>query len=489
MNRQLSHRPCDLVIFGALGDLARRKLIPSLYELERAGLIEKDTRIVGVARHDLDPDGFRERMKESLDTFVAGKVETETAERLLGRLAYAKVDLKVPGEYAALRKAVDGSKRVMVNYFSVPPSVFGDICRGLEGGGFVTPETRVVLEKPIGHDLASSRAINDSVSRIFGEEQVYRIDHYLGKETVLNLVALRFANSLFMNNWDHDTIDHVQITVAEEVGIEGRWGYFDGSGQLRDMVQNHMLQILTLVAMEPPVKLEGNCIRDEKLKVLKALRPITGENVGDRVVRGQYAAGSIGGSPVPGYLGEEGSNPESTTETFVALRVDIDNWRWADVPFYLRSGKRMKGKRSEVVVSFKRVPHNIFRESFGSLPPNRLILRLQPDEGMEMEVLNKVPGIGRGVRLQNTVLDLSFSEAFQGERIADAYERLLLEAMRGEQGLFIRRDEVEQSWEWIDSIQEAWRKAGGPPLPYPAGTMGPDASTELLAGDGRRWEK
>ncbi|HFC47159.1 MAG TPA: glucose-6-phosphate dehydrogenase, partial [Dissulfuribacter thermophilus] len=350
-------------------------------------------------------------------------------------------------------------------------------------------DTRVVLEKPIGKDLESSREINDMVARFFDEGQIYRIDHYLGKETVLNLIALRFANSIFTTNWDHNTIDHVQITVAEQVGIEGRWGYFDQSGQLRDMVQNHLMQILTLIAMEPPVTLDAESLRNEKLKVLKALRPITEDNVDEKVVRGQYGPGFVKGRPVPGYLEEEGANPESTTETFVAIRVDIDNWRWADVPFYLRTGKAMATKRSEVVISFKRLPHNIFASSYKSLPPNKLIIKLQPDEGVEIEMLNKVPGLGQGVRLQRTMLDLSFSDAFKGQRIADAYERLILEIMNGNQALFVHRDEVELSWKWIDSIHEAWEKSEERPKPYPAGSWGPVASVALLARDGREWEE
>lgn len=305
----------------------------------------------------------------------------------------------------------------------------------------------------------------------------------------MNLLALRFANSIFTTNWDHNTIDHVEITVAEQVGIEGRWGYFDKAGQLRDMVQNHLMQILTLVAMEPPVNLHGDSLRNEKLKVLKALRPITKENVDEKVVRGQYAGGFIKGEPVTGYLEEEDGNPHSSTETFVAIRVDIDNWRWADVPFYLRTGKALATKRSEVVINFKKLPHNIFKDSYKNLPPNKLIIRLQPDEGVEIEMLNKVPGVGEVAQLQRTMLDLSFCEAFVGERIADAYERLILEVMHGNQALFVHRDEVERSWTWIDSIQDAWAKSNEPPKKYPAGTWGPVASVALLARDGREWEE
>ncbi|HEB69010.1 MAG TPA: glucose-6-phosphate dehydrogenase [Desulfobulbus sp.] len=485
----IENHPCDFTIFGVLGDLSRRKLIPSLYQLDRAGLLHDQTRIIGVARHEINQEEFVAKMRNSLETFIKEPLDPAVVERLLARLHYVLINLDVPEEYIRLAETIDQNKRVLVNYFSVAPFLFDDICRGLAHADIVTPETRVVLEKPIGRDLETSREINDTVARVFTEEQVYRIDHYLGKETVMNLLALRFANSIFTTNWDHNTIDHVQITVAEEVGIEGRWGYFDKSGQLRDMVQNHLMQILTLVAMEPPVNMDGDSIRNEKLKVLKALRPITIDTVDEKTVRGQYTAGFIKGRPVPGYHEEPDGNPGSTTESFVALRVDIDNWRWADVPFYLRTGKRMTAKRSEVVIYFKRLPHNIFKDSYKNLPRNKLVIRLQPDEGVEIEMMNKVPGIGKGIKLQKTLLDLSFSDAFNAERVADAYERLILETMIGNQSLFIRRDEVERAWQWIDSIQEAWEKSNEPPRSYPAGTWGPVASVALLARDGREWEE
>ena len=480
---------CDFTIFGVLGDLSRRKLIPSLYQLDKAGLLSEETRIIGVARHDLSQEDFVTKMQNSLETFIKEELDQEVVERLLARLQYVLINLDVPEEYIQLKDAIDQEQRVLVNYFSVAPFLFADICTGLAHAGLVTSTTRVVLEKPIGRDLASSQIINDTVAQVFNENQVYRIDHYLGKETVMNLLVLRFANSIFTTNWDHNTIDHVQITVAEEVGIEGRWGYFDKSGQLRDMVQNHLMQILTLVAMEPPVNLHADSLRNEKLKVLKALRPITRDNVADKVVRGQYAAGFLKGAAVPGYLEEEGGNPKSTTETFVAIRVDIDNWRWAGVPFYLRTGKGMATKRSEVVINFKQLPHNIFAGSYQKLPPNKLVIRLQPDEGVEVEMLNKVPGIAKGINLQRTMLDLSFSEAFAGERIADAYERLMLEIMNGNQALFIHRDEVERSWTWIDSIQDAWKQSTEAPKSYTAGSWGPVASVAMLARDGREWEE
>lgn len=482
-------RSCDVVIFGIMGDLAQRKLIPSLYQLEKAGMLNYDTRIIGVARHDLTQDAFIGKIRQKLETFVEEPLDDEATEQLLARMEYVLVNLDVPEEYQRLHKVVNQKQRVMVNYFSVAPFLFGSICKGLDHAQLITSETRVVLEKPIGRNLQSSKNINNLVGHFFAENQVYRIDHYLGKETVMNLLALRFANSIFTTNWDHNTIDHVQITVAEQVGIEGRWGYFNRAGQLRDMVQNHLMQILTLVAMEPPVNLHADSLRNEKLKVLKALRPITAKNVERYVVRGQYGPGFIRGKPVPGYLEGQEGNAVSDTETFVAIRVDIDNWRWAGVPFYLRTGKAMATKRSEVVINFKRLPHNIFADSYRCLPANKLVIRLQPDEGVEIEMLNKVPGVGNGLHLQRTMLDLSFSEAFNRERVADAYERLILEVMQGNQALFIHRDEVERSWDWIDSIQDAWATSNEPSKSYPAGSWGPVASVALLARDDREWEE
>jgi glucose-6-phosphate 1-dehydrogenase len=446
MAKNLSHTPCDLVLFGTKGDLARRKLIPALYQLERSELLAESTQIIGVARDEHSVADYQAIVKESLDKFMKGDVEDDVLTRFMARLNYCKIDMTVGKDYKKLAKLVDQENRNMVNYFSTPPSVFGAICDGLHGAGLATDKTRVVVEKPIGHCLESSKVINDKIAEHFSEKQIYRIDHYLGKETVLNLLVLRFANAIFTNNWDHECIDHVQISVAESVGVEGRWGYYDDAGQMRDMIQNHLLQILSLLAMEPPVDVSADSIRDEKLKVLKALRPITIDNAGDKTVRGQYTKGFVAGKKVPGYLEEEGANKESHTETFVSLRVDIDNWRWAGVPFYLRTGKRLPAKETEIVVHFKELPHNIFKETYKNLPANKLIIRLQPDEGVEIHLLNKVPGLGERMELQQTKLDLSFSDTFKNDRIADAYERLMLEAMLGNQSLFVRRDEVEAAW-------------------------------------------
>ncbi len=489
MKDKKTYKPCDLVIFGALGDLSRRKLLISLYRLEKANLIEDDTRIIGIDRHAENDVDFVEIARKSLQEFSSETTEGDIWERFSQRLSYVKIDLNELEEYQILNSVTDAKTRVLVNYFAVSPFLFKSICQGLAKSGVLTKESRMVMEKPIGHDLKSSIEINDVVASVFSEDQVFRIDHYLGKETVLNLLALRFANSIFTTNWNHNTIDHIQITVAEEVGIEGRWDYFDKTGQLRDMVQNHLLQILTFIAMEPPADLEANSIHNEKIKVLKALRPITVNNVDEKTVRGQYTNGYIKGAAIPGYLEEDGANTKSTTESFVALRVDIDNWRWAGVPFYLRTGKRLLGKRTEIVVYFKQLPHNIFKDSFRELPPNKLIIHLQPNEGVEIEMLNKIPGIDEHIKLQKTRLDLSFSDAFKKNRFFGGYEKLVLEAMRGNPTLFLSREEIEQAWKWIDSIQDAWRHNNEMPKAYPAGTWGPISSVALLARDGRAWEE
>jgi glucose-6-phosphate 1-dehydrogenase len=489
MKAKKTFKACDLVIYGAMGDLSKRKLIISLYHLENANFIEADTRIIGVDLHNIKSSGFIELAYKSLQEFLSGDIDNTVWERFSARLSYLQIDLTQPDQYLQLNAVIDQQSRVMVNYFAVSPFLFKSICQGLAQSGILTENSRMVMEKPIGHNLKSSIEINDEVAQVFSEKQVYRIDHYLGKETVLNLLALRFANSIFTTNWNHNTIDHIQITVAEEVGIEGRWDYFDKTGQLRDMLQNHLLQILTFIAMEPPVDLEADSIQNEKIKVLKALRPITSNNVAEKTVRGQYSAGYIKGCAVPGYLEEDGANTKSTTESFVALRVDIDNWRWAGVPFYLRTGKRLTGKRTEIVVYFKQLPHNIFKDSFHELPPNKLIIHLQPNEGVEIEMLNKIPGIDEHIKLQKTKLDLSFSDTFKKSQIFSGYEKLILEAMRGNPTLFLSREEIEQAWTWVDSIQDAWHYYNDSPKPYSAGSWGPVAAVALIARDGRAWEE
>ncbi len=489
MTKHPNYKPCDLVIYGALGDLSKRKLLISLYRLEKHDLLEAGTRIIGVDRLDETSEGFVEMAHNSLQSFLNNSINDEIWLRFSQRLSYLKIDLTQVEQYQQLHNVVDPAQRVMVNYFAVSPLLFKSICQGLHSCGVLNAESRMVMEKPIGHDLQTSREINDVVADVFHEDQVYRIDHYLGKETVLNLLALRFANSLFYTSWNHNNIDHIQITVGEDIGIEGRWDYFDKTGQLRDMLQNHLLQILTFVTMEPPADLSAESIHMEKIKLLKALRPITYMTVEEKTVRGQYTAGYIQGKPVPGYLEEEGANTESTTESFVAIRVDIDNWRWAGVPVYMRTGKRTPTKRTEIVVNFKNLPHNIFKDSFPELPPNKLVIHLQPNEGVDVMMLNKVPGIDGNIKLQQTKLDLSFSETFKKNRIFGGYEKLILEALRGNPTLFLSREEIEQAWTWVDSIQDAWAHNHTAPKPYPAGSWGPVASVALLARDGRAWEE
>jgi glucose-6-phosphate 1-dehydrogenase len=477
----------EIVIFGALGDLSRRKLLPSLYQLELAGLLDDETRIVGVARDDIALAQFSQQINDGLNEFIPEALNANAVTKFLARLVYQQLDFKNTAAYSELATTLSSEQTPRVYYFSTPPAIYGDISEGLKSAQLIRDNDRVVMEKPIGHCLESSKVINDQVSGYFNENQIYRIDHYLGKETVLNLLVLRFANSLFTNNWDRNSIDHVQITVAESVGIEGRWGFYDEAGQMRDMVQNHLLQILSLLAMEPPADLSADSVRDEKLKVIKALKPITRQNVKDKTVRGQYADGYLNGLAVPGYLNEEGANANSGTETFVAIKAEIDNWRWAGVPFYLRTGKRMPKKHSEIVVHFKQQPHNIFSESYADLPSNKLTIRLQPDEGVELEMMNKIPGIASQMQIHENKLDLSFSKAYDNQRVVDAYERLLLEVINGNQSLFVRRDEVEAAWQWADGIIAAWQSTNEAPKPYAAGSWGPVSSISLIARDDRQW--
>lgn len=482
---------CDFILFGTLGDLARRKLLPALYQLEKAELLHAETRILGVARDEINAATFVQKVRQSLEKFVgANNLEPAVWERFAARFDYCDVDLADVSAFATLAEHLasdDEHERSIVSYLAIPPQLFSTVCQGLSQHGLNRENARIVLEKPLGHDLASSQAINQEVAEYFHESQIYRIDHYLGKETVLNLLALRFANSIFTGQWNNKAIDHIQITAAEQVGVEGRWGYYDDAGQLRDMVQNHLLQVLALIAMEPPTRLDAESVREEKIKILRSLRPITRDNVNDDTVRGQYTTGISGSEKVPGYLEEDGAKVTSKTETFVAIKAHIDNWRWANVPFYLRTGKRMAEKRTEVVITFKSQPHNIFQETMSNLQPNRLIIRLQPDEGIEIQVMNKVPGLGEQMLLKPTTLDLSFDETFQNQRIADAYERLLLEAIHGNQYLFVAREEVEHAWRWIDGIITAWKKIDDKPKSYAAGSWGPSASVTLIANDGREW--
>ncbi|QJP15531.1 glucose-6-phosphate dehydrogenase [Starkeya sp. ORNL1] len=486
-SRVIPVAPFILTVFGATGDLSRRKLIPALFHRDLAGQIPDDAAIVGCSRRPLSDEEFRAFARQALvDHVPAAELTGPELDRFLGRLSYVPVD--VEGENGWLELADRVSKqiegRISVYYLATAPHLFGPICEKLGKYGLSENGARVVIEKPIGKDLASALALNQQVGRIFPEERVYRIDHYLGKETVQNLMALRFANALFEPLWNNAHIDHVQITVAEALGVEERAGYYDTAGAMRDMVQNHILQLLCLVAMEPPSSLDADAVRDEKLKVLRALKPINEHNVAKVTVRGQYRAGASAGGAVPGYLDELGSS-RSETETFVAVKAKVENWRWAGVPFYLRTGKRLASRVSEIVVNFRPVPHSVFDESVGAIDPNRLVIRLQPDEGVKLWLMIKDPGPG-GIRLTHVPLDMSFAKAFK-VRNPDAYERLILDVVRGNQTLFMRRDEVEAAWRWVDPILEAWRNVKEPPRPYTAGTWGPSASIALIERDGRTW--
>jgi glucose-6-phosphate 1-dehydrogenase len=476
----------DLVVFGATGDLAQRKLLPALFHRDAAGQIPDGSRIIGASRRAMSRDEFIAFAKAAIEAHVDAEERTEDCcKKFYDRLDYVTVDAAQEAGWGDLERVLaSGADRIRVFYLSVGPDLFGPICDRLGSHNLVTEKTRAVIEKPLGKSLASSKVVNDSIGKVFPERRVYRIDHYLGKETVQNLMALRFANALFEPLWNSAHIDHVQITVAETLGVEGRAGYYDTAGALRDMVQNHMLQLLCLAAMEPPVSTDADSVRDEKLKVLKALKPVTEENAAHSSVRGQYRAGAANGGAVKGYLDELG-NPDSKTETFVALRAEIENWRWAGVPFYLRTGKRLPDRLSEIVVEFKPVPHNVFGSAAGAVSRNRLVMRLQPDEGVKLWLMIKDPGPG-GMRLQHVPLDMSFAEAFS-VRNPDAYERLLMDVVRGNQTLFMRRDEVEAAWTWVDPILDAWKASSDSPKPYTSGTWGPSAAVALIERDGRTW--
>jgi glucose-6-phosphate 1-dehydrogenase len=480
--------PFDYVVFGGTGDLARRKLMPALYQRLRDGQIPASSRIIAASRREMSDDAYRAMTHEALNQFLPEADRDPTViDRFLGMLSYVAVDASGETGWEKLTDILrDGQDKVRAFYLAVGPDLFDDICIRIGRHGLVTELTRVVIEKPVGHDLMSARAVNEAVGAVFREDQIFRIDHYLGKETVQNLMVLRFGNVLYEPLWNSALVDHVQITVAETLGVESRGGYYESAGALRDMVQNHMLQLLCLVAMEPPDTFDANAIRDEKLKILKALKPIDTVEAENLTVRGQYRAGAVNGGAVPGYCEEIGVE-KSATETFVALKAEISNWRWANVPFYLRTGKRLPARLSEIVVSFKPIPHSIFPKDAGAAQANRLVLRLQPDEGVRQWIMIKDPGPG-GMRMRHVPLDMSFAEAFQ-VRNPDAYERLLLDVIRGNQTLFMRRDEVEAAWKWIDPIREAWESAGTPPKPYTAGTWGPAASIALIERDGRTWHE
>ena len=476
----------DLIIFGASGDLSARKLFPALFQLERLNLLEDDLRIAAVARTQQTLDDFLPVLKGKMSSYMGNDAPTEEEwASFTQRFSYVSVNFSEPDQYGELRDWLD-DERVSLFYFATPPSLFAPICEHLSTTNCLAGDCRIVVEKPIGENLESSVKVNETLAKYFDEKAIYRIDHYLGKETVQNLLVLRFANSFINSQWDNTCIDHVQITVGEMVGIEGRWSYYDKVGQLRDMVQNHLMQLMCLVAMEPPNSLEAESIRDEKVKIVRALRRIDAQSVTEKVVRGQYINGWIRGTAVPGYLDEDGCEMDSSdTETYIAIKAHIDNWRWSGVPFYLRTGKRLPEKVTEIVIQYKSLPHNIF--GTGANIPNKLVIRLQPNEGIELSMVSKKQSLKERMSLQSHLLDLDFREGSDLDRIPDAYERLFLDAIQGDQSLFVGREEIEESWRWCDQLIAACKEQQVPALPYQAGSWGPAKAEVLIEKDFRSW--
>ncbi|MEQ6248002.1 glucose-6-phosphate dehydrogenase [Sulfitobacter sp. HNIBRBA3233] len=475
----------DLVIFGGTGDLARRKILPGLFRRFCAGQMPADARIIGAARSEMDSAGYRDMVRAAIAEFGGEQAcDDATLGRFLEQLSYIAIDARGDGGWAELQEAMKGTDRVEAYYFSVAPALFGDIAERLQKWGMADAGARIVVEKPFGRDLETARALNKTLATYFNEDQIYRIDHYLGKETVQNLMAVRFGNMLFEPLWNSQYVDHIQITVAETVGVGGRGEYYDKSGAMRDMVQNHLMQLLCLIAMEPPARFAPDAVRDEKLKVIRALD----QPEPHHVVRGQYQAEPMNEAENPGYRTAV-ENARSRTESFIALRTEISNWRWAGTPFYLRTGKRMSARSSEITVVFKDTPHSIFEEDAGR-HRNVLSIRLQPNEGITLGVTIKEPGPG-GMRLIDVPLDMTFAEALNPEEVeqVDAYERLIMDVIRGNQTLFMRGDEVEAAWAWTDPIIEGWEARNDVPKPYDFGSAGPTDADQLLRREGRAWRE
>ena len=476
----------DLVFFGGTGDLTWRKLMPALFQAFRHGKLPDGGRILAVSRQDLDDDGYRDWLRERLhDVEGAKRPSEEEFARFGALLHYRRLDLSSADDYRRLKDWLgERPADVVVMYLATSPELFTTVCSQLGAVGLNGANVRVVLEKPLGRDLASAREINRVVRSVFREEQAFRLDHYLGKPSVQNLMALRFGNALFEPLWRRECIANIQITLAESIGVGTRGEFYSRTGALRDMVQNHALQLLTMVAMEPPSRNDADAIRDEKLKVLRSLKPFTGESIARDVVRGQYRAGNAGGQPARGYLEEDNVAAGNRTETFVALRTEVQNWRWAGVPFYLRTGKRLALRDAYIVVTFRPAPHSIFS---GANPANKLVIKLQPEDGLELHLL-AAKGSAQGEALAPVSLDLDFDKAFAENRVG-AYERLLLDVIAGRLNLFVRSDEQEEAWAWVEPILEAWRADDAGPRPYSAGTWGPAAASALVARDGYAWDE
>ncbi|HJV01569.1 MAG TPA: glucose-6-phosphate dehydrogenase [Burkholderiaceae bacterium] len=478
----------DLVLFGGSGDLAMRKLLPAMYARDVANDLPPTARIICVGRQDYGQDAFLHTVETTSRPLIKSPAVTAEAwARFTARIVYVSLSATDVDSYGPLIDALrTDPATTRVYYLATPPHLFSQICDNLAANGLVTPNSRVVLEKPLGRDLASAKQINAEVGKVFAESQIYRIDHYLGKETVQNLLALRFGNILFEQLWRREWISDVQITIAEKLGVGNRMGYYDTSGALRDMLQNHLLQLLCIVAMEPPTSIAPDAVRDAKLQVLRSLKKFTPTTLAQNIVRGQYRAGHVDGKAVPSYRDEPDAPEQSRTETFVAMKAEIDTWRWAGVPFYLRTGKRMADSLAEIVVRFKHIPHSIFNQPTSSFQPNSLVIRLQPDEGLRMNLMAKTPG--DGMRLKPVELELDFRESFKSPRM-DAYERLLLDVLRGQLTLFMRGDELEAAWEWVEPILNNWEQDDTMPIPYAAGTWGPAAASALIGRDGLQWRE
>jgi glucose-6-phosphate 1-dehydrogenase len=491
MSNHDSIKACNFVLFGGNGDLAIRKILPALYFLDMDGHLSEETTIIGGSRSAISDSDYRQMIKEGVRTFVSEQYFDDMVwERFARRLSYICVDATQPDSFYELKIALEANfqSQLTIYYLSTPSEVYGAICQCLDQHGLVNSHSRVVLEKPIGHNLASSKIVNDAVGAIFPEENIYRIDHYLGKETVQNLIALRFANALFEPVWSNAHISNVQISVPETVGAGGRLNYYDKAGALRDMVQNHLLQLLCLVAMGVPVNLDAESVRAEKIKVLKSLDIIQPETINEKAIRAQYTSGTVDGKAVPGYTQEDEANPDSNTETYVAIRADIHNWRWRGVPFYLRTGKRLPNRYSEIVIEFRDVPHSIFPKS-ANLLANKLVIRLQPEESIKLFKMNKVPGLSAGMRVMPVTLNLTLPENITTARPPDAHERLIFDIIQGDSTLFVHRDELEAAWRWCDAILEGWNQQALPLHKYAAGSWGPQAGLGLTARYGHSWHE